>query len=357
MANTTTGSSLVVTKFLADFFKEYFRENLFFPYMGTDENKTIQVKEGRQLINIPLISKLSGNGVTGSGTLDGNEEALAQYSYTLTPTYIRNAVRLSNEEREKPAVDLMMAAKEMLKGWGLERVRDDIIYALGSKYNAGTVRTVQDTEANYNAAADVWLAANTDRVLYGAATSNRSGTDHSSSLANVDATNDKMTGDIVRLARRLARTANPIIRPIRLEGGIETYVLFCGSVAFQHLQEDLETLHSNAGIRGEGNPLFRPGDLYWDNVVIREVPEISTKLADSAYYDTAGASSIKVEPAFLCGAQAIGYGLGQKPQLIVDAEKDFQFQPGVAVELKHDIDKLVFNSKDHGVFTIYVAGQ
>jgi hypothetical protein len=283
---------------------------------------------------------------------------MANYAYTLTPTYHRNAVRLTSEEREKPAIDLMRAAKEMLKGWGMEKVRDDIIVeALGSFYNSGSIVTVDDTTAAIDTAADAWVANNTDRVLYGAAVSNYSAGDHSASLGNVDTTNDKLTGDVVRLARKIARTADPLIKPIRVSGGIETYVMFVGTQAFIHLQEDLETLHSNAGQRGEGNPLFKPGDLYWDNVVIREVPEISSLLASSTYYATAGNGSSKVEPAFLCGAQAVGYGLGQEPNLVVDNDKDYKFQPGVAVELKHDIDKLVYNDKDHGVVSVFVTGE
>lgn len=358
MTTTTTSSDLVVTKFLSDFFKEFVRDNLFFPYMGTDSKMPICIKEDRQKVNIPLVAKLSGNGVTGNATLDGNEEFLAQYAYTLTPTYHRNAVRLNNEEREKPAIDLMRAAREMLMAWGIEKVRDDIIVeALGSFYNAGTIATVEDSTSAINTAADAWLTNNSDRVLYGASTANVSAGDHSASLANVDTTNDKLTGDVVRLARKIARTANPVIRPIRTKNGIDTYVMFVGTQAFVHLKEDLETLHSNAGLRGDANPLFMPGDLYWDNVIIREVPEISTLLADSTYYATAGNSSSKVEPAFLCGAQAVGYGLGQKPQLVVDRDKDYNFQPGVAVELKHDIDKLVYNDLDHGVVSVFVTGQ
>lgn len=357
MANTTTSNDLVVTKFLSDFFKEFIRENLFFPYTGTSSSNAIVIKKGKQKVNVPLVTKLGGSGVSGNATLDGNEDILNQYAYTLTPTYHRNAVRLSNEEREKPAIDLMKAAREMLMSWGMEKVRDDIIVeALGSFYNAGTIATVNDTAAAINTAADAWLTNNSDRVLYGAATSNLSAGDHSASLANVDS-NDKLTGDVVRLARKIARSANPIIRPIRVAGGIETYIMFVGTQAMLHLKEDLETLHSNAGTRGEGNPLFKPGDLMWDNVVIREVPEITTLLADSTYYATAGNSSTKVEPAFLCGAQAVGYGLGQEPRLIVDPDKDYSFQPGVAVELKHDIDKLVYNNKDHGMVSVFVTGE
>ena len=359
MANTTTQSDLVVTKFLSDFFKEFVRENLFFPYTGKSSNNPIVIKQDRQKVNIPLVAKLSGNGVSGNATLDGNEEFLNQYAYTLTPTYHRNAVRLSNEEREKPAVDLMRAAREMLMSWGMEKVRDDIIVeAMGSFYNSGAITTVNDTTAAINTAADAWLTNNSDRALYGAATGNLSAGDHSASLANVDTTSDKLTGDVVRLAAKIARTADPLIRPIRTNGGAEVYVMFVGTQAFLHLEEDLETLHSNAGVRGPNNPLFRPGvDLFWSDVIIRRVPEISTLLANSTYYATAGDSSSKVEPAFLCGAQAVGYGLGQEPMLRIDRDKDYEFQPGVAVELKHDIDKLVYNDKDHGMVSVFVTGE
>lgn len=358
MANTTTAADNVVTRFLSDFFKEYVRENLFSPYTGTNSNNAIVIKEGRQIVSIPLVGKLDGNGVSGSSQLDGNEEILQNYAFTLTPTYHRNGVRMSAEEREKPNIDLMRGAREMLMSWGMEKVRDDIIVeALGSLSDGSTVVTVEDTTAAIDTTGDAWLTNNSDRVLYGAAESNLSAGDHSASLANVDTTNDQLTGDIVRLARKIARLANPIIRPIRVAGGIETYVMFTGSHAFLKLKEDLETLHSDAGLRGEANPLFRPGDLVWDNVVIREVPEISTLLADSTYYATAGNSSSKVEPAFLCGAQAVGYGLGQRPRLIVDRDKDYEFQPGVAVELKHLIRKMVYNSKDHGMVSLFVAGE
>jgi hypothetical protein len=43
--------------------------------------------------------------------------------------------------------------------------------------------------------------------------------------------------------------------------------------------------------------------------------------------------------------------------MITDPDKDYGFQPGVAVELKHDIDKLVYNSKDHGMLSGFVTGE
>ena len=356
MANTSTAAANVVTNWLSDFFKEYVRGNLFSPYTGEGSNNPIVIKQGRKIVSIPLVAKLEGSGVSGSATLDGNEEILANYAYTLTPTYWRNGVRLDAEEREKPNIDLMKASRDMLMAWGQEKVRDDIIrYGMGSLQAAGTTVTVDSSTANINTTGDLWQVANSDRVLYGASIALTG--DHSAELGGIDGTADGLTGDIVRTARKIARSADPIVRPIKLKNGSETYVMFVGTQGMLDLKVDLETLHSNADVRGEGNELFMPGDLIWDNVIIREVPEITTIMTNSTYYSTAGASSIKVEPCFLCGAQATGYGLGQRPNLIVDNDKDYKFQPGVAVELKHEIDKLVYNSKDHGIVSVFVAGE
>jgi hypothetical protein len=93
MANTQTASELVVTKFLSDFFKEYIRNNRFSRYTGAGVNNVINIKEGRKKIEVPLVTRLKGNGVTGSSTLRGNGEAIGNYGHELAPTYYRQAVR------------------------------------------------------------------------------------------------------------------------------------------------------------------------------------------------------------------------------------------------------------------------
>ena len=70
---------------------------------------------------------------------------------------------------------------------------------------------------------------------------------------------------------------------------------------------------------------------------------------------TAGNGSSRVGVSFLCGQQALGYGLGQNPRIIVDRLHDYEFQPGVAVELKHEIRKAYFNNVQHGVVTIFTS--
>lgn len=354
MANTQTHADNVVTRWLSEFFREYLRNNRFSRYMGTGVNNPIVIKEGRQKVSIPLVTRLKGDGVTGSQTLRGNGESIGNYAYELTPSYYRHAVEFDREEMEKPNIDLMRAARPLLMDWAMELTRDHIIQAFAAVYDGTTYANLGDAT---EAVKDTWSSNNDDRILYGAAKSNHSG-DVSADLAKVDATNDKLSTDIIGIAKRMAQNADPHIRPIRTREDEEMFILFTGTRAFRDIKADSDMVNANrdARERGTNNPLFRGGDLLWDNVIIREIPEITTLLTDSAALSTAGASSAPVEPCFLCGAQALGFGMGQRPRTIVDRDFDYGFQPGVAAELKHDIDKLFYNNVQHGLVTVFVNG-
>jgi len=359
MANTQTASELVVTEYLRDFFKEYIRNNRFSRYTGTGVNNVINIKEGRKRIEIPLVTRLKGDGATGSNTLRGNGESIGNYGHLLTPSYYRHAVEFDKEEMEKPNIDLMKAARPLLMDWSMELTRDQVIKAMIAMNASGTYVDAADaSEAN----ADAYYVANSDRILFGAAISNGGGTDHSAGLGALDNTNDKLTAAVVSLAKRIAKLSDPHIRPIKTSEDEEWYVMFCGSYAFRDLKTSLSTSHQNAMPRDKAkNPIWTDGDLVYDGVIIREIPEIdaySDTIDGSATtldFKTGGALGIRTAPAFLCGAQALGFGLGQKPQIIVDKTYDYGFQPGVAVECKHDIDKMFFNEIQQGMVTVYTA--
>lgn len=367
MANTTVHSDLRVTKFLADYFSEYIRKARFSKYTGEGSNNVICIKEDRKRIEIPLVTRLKGNGVTGSQTLRGNGEAIANYGLLLTPTYYRHAVEMDKEEMEKPAIDLMQAGRDLLMEWSKELQRDHIIEAMNAIYNGTTYANYGSATA---AALDTWNTNNSDRILYGALKSNLSAGNHTTSLGNIDTTNDKLDTDMISLAKRMAQQADPHIRPLKSQEDDEMFVLFCDPYAFRDLKADpaITAAMREALPRSKDNPLFTGGDLLWDNVVIREIPEIAdfidgttgsngiwggASTADSLA--TSGNGSTRVGVCFLCGQQAISYGLGQRPAMKVDKLYDFEFQPGVAVELKHDIKKSYFNNKQHGMVTMFVS--
>jgi hypothetical protein len=367
MANSVIQANNVVTKFLGEFAREYVRGQRFNKYIGKDANNIIQIKEGLQKVSLPLIAKLSGGGVSGSATLSGNEEVLNNYAKTLTPTYFRNGVLIDNEENEKSEFDLFVEARPALMNWAKEKQRDDIIQALGAIDN-GT------TYANYGvatgAAADTWLTNNSDRVLYGASKSNQSAGNHTTSLGNIDTTNDRLTPAMISLAKRMAKTCTPLINPVRTTQDEDWFVMFVDTFGMRDLRENSTMTQANreARDRGENNPLFTGGDLIWDGVIIREIEEISTMIDGStgsnglwggaAVADslaTSGNSSSRVGVGFLCGTQAIGYGLGRLPQITRKKEDDYGHQNGVGIALKHDIDKMYFNNKQHGMVTVFYS--
>lgn len=358
MANTTVNSNLQVIKFRSDFFREYIRTNRLSPYSGTGVNSPIVIKEDRgPTIRHPLVTRLTGSGVSGSDTLRGNGEAIGNYSWDTAPTYYRNAVEFTKEDLEQTNIDLMRAARPLLLDWAMSATKTRQIQALGAIYNGTTYSTYADAA---EAAKDTWQSNNSDRVIYGNSIALTG--DDSAQLGGVDSTNDTFVRGRVDDMRRLAEDADPHIRPIRTDQDSEVYVIFAGSQAFSDLKANLETLNSNADARGmkltkDGNILARDGDLFWNGCIVRKVPEITSVFsATGKPLAAAGASSIAVEPVFLCGAQALVWGLGQRPMIEVDRTYDFGFQPGVAVELKEDIKKAYFNNVQHGVVTGYFSG-
>lgn len=367
MSLTSPSAGNKVTQWDDQFFAEYVRENLFARYMGTNENSLIQVKENLtktkgDKISIPLITRLTGKGVRGNAKLQGNEEALGNYNHDIPVYPLRNGVAVTEWDEQKTVIDLRNAAKTMLKSWIMGVTRDDIITALMSFGGANAFLASQiAADSNYTAVAseavkDAFLAANSDRFLFGAAKSNNASNDHSAALANIDNSADKLTPDMVSLAKRMAKMASPHIRPIMTNEGEEWFVMFASSLAFRDLKTHATItaanregwVRYNGGMNGGTNPLFRDGDIVWDGVIVREVPEIPVLTG-------LGNGGIDVSANFLCGAQALGLAWAQRTKSRTNTE-DYGFENGVAISEIRGIEKLVFNGVQHGVVTVYASG-
>lgn len=351
MANSTVAAANKVDQWCDKYFKEYVRDSRFKRYMGADMNKPVQMiedltKKRGDDVTISLVTRLSGNGITGDNTLDGNEEALGNYGHKLTVDQLRNAVTIGNMEQQKSKIDFLEAARPMLKLWSMEKLRDEIIAALYSANVDGSTAYGSCSEAQK----DAWLAANSDRVLFGAVVSNNASNDHSAALANCDTTADILSPTIVSLSKRRALQADPHIRPIRVGEDEEWFVMFVSSLAFRDLKNNSTMVAANreGWTRGKSNPLFSDGDLIWDGVIIREVPEITA-------ISSVGASSADVTPCFLCGAQAVGVAWAERPKAIFKTETDYGNLKGVGISEIRAVDKLMYNSIQHGLHTTYVA--
>lgn len=150
MAATTLATDSRVQKWLADYYKEYVRDSGFKPYIGRGSTSIINAKyqltDGGKSINIPLITRLKGAGVTGSATLEGNEEALGNFNQNIAVEWLRHAVRVAKPEEHWGAFSLLQAGGEQLKVWAAEKLKNDTRLATWSAlmWMAGDGQTWQD---------------------------------------------------------------------------------------------------------------------------------------------------------------------------------------------------------------------
>jgi hypothetical protein len=385
MASSSISSGNLVTDFQKQVNKVYVRKGKFGPYIGPTENDIIQTNNNLKKKEIALIGKLSSAGVRGSTTLVGSEEALSNFDFSFQPTYLRNGVLIDNEEREKSAFDLYREARPALMNWMMETKRDQIIQAFGAVMASGTYYNYGGTAASgaYGSSAaatanmDTWNTNNIDRVLYGNAVSNYSAGAHGTSLGNI-ATTAKLGSATLSLAKRRAMTCNPLIRPVMIKEDEPHFVCFTGLATFRDLRTDSTLLTSmqEALPRAKSNPLFQGGDLLWDGIVIKEIPDMDkfidnttgTGLWDGVWGAnatgdsllTSGGSSGRIGPSFLCGTQAVAFGRGRNASFSLRKEDDYGHLDGVACTAKHDIKKIFYSSnslvnQQFGMVTMYNA--
>jgi N4-gp56 family major capsid protein len=352
VAVTTIQSNNKLIKFQKEIVREYVRENLFSPYMGTAANSIIrlknELKSGGEQMNIPLVTRLTGAGVS-TGTLVGNEEQIDNYGMRVWLEWARHAVVTNKAESQKDSADIFGEAKPLLSDWGKELQRDELIAALMALPSESQPSSgVRVNGIQYDLATagqrNTWNSDNSDRVLYGNSTANYNAT-HATALANVDTTNDKLTAANLALLKRVAMNASPKIRPFKTRDGYEYFVAFCGSNPFRDLKASLETVNKDARPREQNgmdrNPLFQDGDQIYDGVIVRQVPEISSFVTNVwTTLTTAGASSARVEPVFLCGQQALAMAWGQMPRPTFRKEDDYGFITGTGIEMAYGVSKM-----------------
>ena len=381
MADTIIHTDNRAKAWSAEYLREYVRDSGYGPYIYNIKDRPDGIfvvkrdlgKKRGDTVSIPLITRLKGQGVTGGSKLIGNEESIGNYGCPITINWRRNAVVIDKDQDFRTPVDVRAAARPLLKDWSMEKLRDDISTAFLSVIS-GTNVTVNLTGST-SADRDAYVVGNADRILFGNSVANMATalaattSEFASGLATLDTTNDKCTAASMPLAKRLAKAADPHIRPFRSDfsEGREYYVAFHGSRTFRDLKLDSAIANANLGARpreGKGmddNPLFQDGDLIFDGIIHREVPEIdalaSLTGASWTSLDGKGASSADVRPVFLCGQQALGIAYGEMPKVVVetDAGGDYEFSYGVGIQELIGVKKMAFNGKQHGMVTAFFA--
>jgi hypothetical protein len=350
--------------------KEYVRASGFMPYMGGDSegikaiiHTAMETTSSGKSITIPLVSSLRGGGVRGNTRLSGNEESLGKHSHAIAVQIARHGVELSEQDEHYDFSNAREATRPLLQNWSRELLRDRIIDAFGTvdySFSGAPQCSTFFAPRNFNENVqsnatqnNAWFVRNADRVLFGKLKSNATGASgvFATALGTVDATDDKLTTAAVSLMKEIAKdtTTNaktngtPSIRPVIDEysnNGREYFVLFCGSRPFRDLKADSAMQNANRDARareGNGmdkNPIFQDGDLIWDGVIIREIPEIPV-------LPGVGSGPIDVVPVFLCGCQAVGVAWGGMPEFRGKKEDDYGQFTGVAIREMAGANKIM----------------
>lgn len=377
MAVTTVQSNNKLIRFTQDINREFVRENMFAPYMSDDINAIIrrrnELKAGGEQMNIPLVTKLRGNGKS-TGTLAGAEERIDNYGMRVWIDFLRQAVATTNSEQQKDSADIFGEAKPLLSDYAKERLRDELIQAFmalpsesppaglggeeGQRVNG--ILFGDSTASDRN----TWLADNADRLVFGNALSNHfSATTIATftSALSVVGTAQKLNSTTLSLMKRRAKLCSPKIRPYKTRDGYEYYVCFTGSGGFRDAKADTLIAAANKDARArenngmDDNPIFQDGDILWDGIIVREVPEISTAISsgtlDGGFTGwsalVSGGVSGRIEPAFLCGQQAATHAIGRMMKPTFRKEDDYGFITGTGFETAYGVAKIF---KKHAMF-------
>jgi N4-gp56 family major capsid protein len=339
MAETRPTTELTPTQWDDKFFSEYFQENRFAAYMGETPNSIIQIREELidkpgQTIRVPFVGQLTGDTIVGDGVLEGQEEEIGTYFDDVTVNPRAKAVQVTKWANQLSAIQLREAGREVLKDWSERDLRDQVISSFGAVGANGDVPYATSTATERNA----WNVLNQDRILYGNATANYNAV-HATALANVDTVNDRLTRQNLSIMKRMATTGNPKIAPIRMEkGGKRFYVAFAHPLAFRDLFRDLEQANRDVTLEDKNVILFKGGDLNYEGVIVHEVDDLPI-------LQGVGTSGANVTPVYLCGQQALGYGLAKRFQT-KDKEFDYERRNGIAMEAWYGIKKMVRRSSD-----------
>jgi N4-gp56 family major capsid protein len=251
--------------------------------------------------NITLLADMTGDGITGDNTLEGNEEALRAFDISIELDQLRFANRIAGRMTDqKTVVNFREQSRDALAYAIADRCDQLAFLTLsGVAYthkNNGALRTTSSTAGHelvdLEFASDVSAptAARHLRVDVSGGTSTLAAGDTTAVAAD-----DKVAyRDIVNLK---AYAKDNYIRGIRGAGNQETFHMFVTPQQMADLKLDSDFLANvrNAGVRGGSNSLFAgSSSLMVDGVMIHEFRHVfNTVGATSGSSSNAGAAGYK----------------------------------------------------------------
>lgn len=322
-------------------------------FTGTSDKSLIQVrselsKDAGDRVTVGLRVLLTGSGIQGDNTLEGNEEALTTYSDNCFIDQLRHAVRSSGKMSEQRIPwEVREEARDGLTDWWTERIET----CVANQLTGNTAQT--DTRYTGNQAA---IAPSASRILCGGGNTTEASlsatTTHAIALTDLDRA--------VANAKESSTAGVPRIRPVRVDGK-DMYVVFLHPYQIYQLRRDASTAGNffdiqKAQLQGSkisDNPLMTGAEFIYNGCIVHEWNYLPT----IAGTPNSGVAS-NFRRGVLCGAQAavLAHGQGSKENKMSWEEEMFDFgnQLGVSAGMIFGVKKSVFNSTDFG--TIVLSG-
>jgi len=348
MATTSYGVNhpLAVKQWARKLHHEALAETYFARFMGEGSENLIQIKrevskDAGDRITCGLRMLLSGDGIEGDATLEGNEEALTTYSDNIFINQLRHAVRSAGKMSEQRVPFSVREESLMgLKDWWTDRM-DTVFF----NHICGNSAQTDTKYTGHNATTAPTSAAGNTRILYADGGSTTEG--------SLSASQHFQLTYIDRAVLN-AKEATPILRPIAHNGG-KYYCMFLHPQQVFSLRTDAGNsgaritwfdAQKDAGPRDkEQNNIFSGALGIYNNVILHE----STRVVSP---------SANVYRSVLCGAQAATIAFG-RPQGAGDGTQnwyeelfDYGNQLGVAGGQIWGLKKNVFNSIDFATIVV-----
>ena len=355
MATTAfpVNSAQTVKLYAKRLFREALKETYVNRFMGETTGSLVYVrnelsKSAGDQIKYSLRMQLSGDGVVGDGTLEGNEEELAIYQDSMLIDQSRHAVRSGGRMSEQRVpFSVREEALDGLRDWFADRIDTGFFNHIAGNTSANS---------SPNKFGNNTITAPSTSRLYvgkgGCATASITTTPTSTSSG---ISRGKYFGlRHIDKCVNAAKIASPLIRPVMVDGQPK-YVMFLHPNQVRQLKK--AALNTNyitwfdiMRARAEGgdikmNPIYNGALGEYQGVILHE----------SVRVPASDANNQQLRQAIFCGAQAACMSFGQedsdRQMKWVEEFFDYENQLGVSAALIWGIKKSIFNSVDFGTIT------
>jgi len=378
LTNFASLTSEQLTAWSRDFWRVARNMSFVNQFAGTGSNAMIQriteltrSDKGTRAV-LTLLADMTGDGVTGDNTLEGNEEALRSYDITIELDQLRFANRIAGRlADQKSVVNFRETSRDALAYAMADRMDQLAFLTLaGVAYTHKTNGGLRPTSGTAGLElVDLEFASDVS-----APTSDRHLRTDGDLLVAGDTTALEAT-DVIKYRHIVdlkAFAKDNYIRGIRGAGNEEIFHMFVTPKQMADLKLDSDFLANvrNAGIRGPNNQLFAgTSSLMVDGVMIHEFRHVfntsgattgtSSEAGDPGYKWGANAN-VEGARALFCGAQALGMADIGLPEIVEDTF-DYENQAGISIGKIFGLRKPKFNSdvsgsvQDFGVICLDTA--